>query len=302
MAETQEKVCSISECASKVLARGWCRSHYRRWSKYGDPLGSKVHPERPCAHCGTLHRREARAVYCSSRCQVIASSTATRARRKEERATLRTGRPCGVCGEEISRERPGQTLYCSHECWRAKNFPKVDTTGRACAECAADISALPATTKYCSQGCALKHRYWGDRDRSAPLYTPDCAHCGTPFSSSTLLAKYCSRSCGSSSWRARNPEANSWHRRKANHTRRTRLREGGVFSVTPGDWARLVRRYGECCAYCGVWVGLDEIEMDHVTPVARGGRHSIGNLLPACRSCNGSKNDQLLIAWKMRRI
>ncbi len=30
-------MCSIEECTNKVLARGWCRKHYYRWYKYGDP-------------------------------------------------------------------------------------------------------------------------------------------------------------------------------------------------------------------------------------------------------------------------
>ncbi|MEU4427510.1 HNH endonuclease [Actinoplanes sp. NPDC024001] len=40
--------------------------------------------------------------------------------------------------------------------------------------------------------------------------------------------------------------------------------------------------------------------MDHVIPVALGGRHAIGNLAPACRGCNNSKNDDLLIEWCVR--
>jgi hypothetical protein len=32
-------VCSIPDCSNTVYnSRGWCRSHYRRWLKYGDPL------------------------------------------------------------------------------------------------------------------------------------------------------------------------------------------------------------------------------------------------------------------------
>lgn len=28
--------CSIGECTGEVLARGWCRKHYRRWQNHGD--------------------------------------------------------------------------------------------------------------------------------------------------------------------------------------------------------------------------------------------------------------------------
>lgn len=32
-------VCSISGCEKRTWARGWCKAHYCRWQKYGDPLG-----------------------------------------------------------------------------------------------------------------------------------------------------------------------------------------------------------------------------------------------------------------------
>jgi len=38
--------------------------------------------------------------------------------------------------------------------------------------------------------------------------------------------------------------------------------------------------------------------MDHVVPLIRGGRHSVGNIIPACRSCNSSKGGKFIIEWK----
>lgn len=32
------KICSIEDCESKAIARGWCGAHYQRWSKHGDPF------------------------------------------------------------------------------------------------------------------------------------------------------------------------------------------------------------------------------------------------------------------------
>lgn len=31
--------CSIEGCKSPIKARGWCRKHYLRWHRHGDPLG-----------------------------------------------------------------------------------------------------------------------------------------------------------------------------------------------------------------------------------------------------------------------
>lgn len=67
--------------------------------------------------------------------------------------------------------------------------------------------------------------------------------------------------------------------------------------VTAADIAKMFNRFGGRCAYCG---SDDRIEVDHVIPISRGGRHAIGNLVPACIYCNRSKNDSLLIEWKRR--
>jgi 5-methylcytosine-specific restriction endonuclease McrA len=52
--------------------------------------------------------------------------------------------------------------------------------------------------------------------------------------------------------------------------------------------------YSSSCKYCG---SNDKIEIDHIVPLSKGGRHSIGNLAPACRKCNASKGDKFLIEW-----
>jgi len=70
-----------------------------------------------------------------------------------------------------------------------------------------------------------------------------------------------------------------------------------IREIPDRDVVRLVRRHGERCAYCGApWQHLD-----HVVPLERGGTHAIGNLLPACASCNTSKNRHLLAEWRRAR-
>ena len=33
-----KKICSVVNCSSEVIARGWCHKHYKRWQVHGDPL------------------------------------------------------------------------------------------------------------------------------------------------------------------------------------------------------------------------------------------------------------------------
>ena len=43
------------------------------------------------------------------------------------------------------------------------------------------------------------------------------------------------------------------------------------------------------CYYCGEKFERDELTLDHIVPVARGGRSTRGNMVVCCRSCNQEK-------------
>lgn len=74
--------------------------------------------------------------------------------------------------------------------------------------------------------------------------------------------------------------------------RRARMLEADTRTITNKDRARLL---ASPCAACG---SRDLIEIDHVIPLARGGRHSVGNMQALCQSCNRSKRDKLWIEYK----
>ena len=52
------------------------------------------------------------------------------------------------------------------------------------------------------------------------------------------------------------------------------------------------------CHYCGAQFSAKELTLDHVVPLARGGRSSKGNCVPACKECNTNKRDLLPIEWQ----
>ena len=54
------------------------------------------------------------------------------------------------------------------------------------------------------------------------------------------------------------------------------------------DWWRALVAKG-VCHYCHRNVGAENLTLDHVVPVARGGRSTRGNLVVCCRACNQAK-------------
>ena len=52
-------------------------------------------------------------------------------------------------------------------------------------------------------------------------------------------------------------------------------------------------------AYCGAAGG--SLQKDCVLPLSRGGRYTLDNIVPACRSCNTSKCNDEVTTWLRRK-
>jgi len=52
------------------------------------------------------------------------------------------------------------------------------------------------------------------------------------------------------------------------------------------------------CHYCGRPTAPKALTMDHIVPIARGGRSTKGNLVPSCKDCNNAKKQLLPMEWE----
>ena len=87
--------------------------------------------------------------------------------------------------------------------------------------------------------------------------------------------------------------------RKAKADRRRKRRMDRVeHDLSPAQWAALKAAWGGC-AYCGV--ADKPLQRDCVLALSRGGRYTLDNIVPACRSCNTSKCNDEVTAWLRRK-
>jgi 5-methylcytosine-specific restriction endonuclease McrA len=68
--------------------------------------------------------------------------------------------------------------------------------------------------------------------------------------------------------------------------------------LTDEQWLALVEAWGGC-AYCAA--GDVPLQRDCVLAISRGGRYTLANVAPACRSCNASKCNDEVTGWLRRR-
>ena len=89
-------------------------------------------------------------------------------------------------------------------------------------------------------------------------------------------------------WISKNPDKAL----SKNTKRRLALSPVNTYQITKKEVKKL---YNSNCFYCG---SNEKIQIDHAIPLARGGRHSIGNLVAACESCNKSKHAKTIMEFR----
>ncbi len=65
-------------------------------------------------------------------------------------------------------------------------------------------------------------------------------------------------------------------------------------------WKRRLNK--GACHYCGRAVPPKDLTMDHIVPIARGGKSTKGNVAAACKECNNAKKQLLPMEWEQYLI
>lgn len=127
----------------------------------------------------------------------------------------------------------------------------------------------------------------------------------------TSAKKYCDRNCqararygrisGQERARVRKWEERNRDQHRLRQGERTRRRREAIEgTVSTRDWNRVLWRANGRCHYCGK--ACEKLTVDHVLPLSRGGMHTIGNLAPACPSCNYQKHNKTVMEWRVWKI
>jgi 5-methylcytosine-specific restriction endonuclease McrA len=255
---------------------------------------------RLCEICGTdISDRQLQARFCGSACsyasrghepRVRVSREEKLARRRARRARTRPPtRPC-VCEEcgigfEMPSGRTGRKLRWCDECREIKAPTRERRTEPV--PCLGCDNRVPLErgplALYCSRDCQIRtsQEIFMGRAKLRRLEAKAgrlCEECDAPIPVTEHgIRRFC----------------------ESHDMRRARLAGVPSYRVSDRELNRLIDRYRRSCAYCGE--GDASLHLDHVVPIARGGSNGIGNLLPACRDCNLSKNDRFVMEWRLSR-
>ena len=72
------------------------------------------------------------------------------------------------------------------------------------------------------------------------------------------------------------------------------LKKSTPVTLKIDQWDKIKNIFKHRCAYCGRILPL---EQEHFIPLSNGGGYTYANIIPACKSCNASKNNRDFFEW-----
>ncbi len=222
---------------------------------------------------------------------------------------------CLYCGKEITRKshKKGEVpKYCDIVCLNKhkKRKPANFVTYAICQYCGKSFKEISGNVNlYCSKGCSAKgnalaktyHKQLEDETKAQLLkryrelideaeairkeieYSKVCKICGKHFIAKQMHYTCCSKECS---------------RKNENRNKDKRIYKNGRpdFTIT---LTKVYLRDGGICQCCGKRIDFDcepnsddYPSIDHIIPIALGGKHQWDNVQLMCRKCNYLKGDR----------
>jgi len=157
----------------------------------------------------------------------------------------------------------------------SKDIPDAKWGFKICRDC---FSELPATNEYFSKDC-------GSKD-GLKLLCKKCVR--TYYLNNKQRMKECQKK-----YRENNKEMVMVYQKIIAQKRRAE-KNGLPNSYNRTEWVKTKKHFNNKCAYCGKEAKLTQ---DHFVPLSKGGEYTINNIVPACKSCNSSKNNRDFFEW-----
>ena len=303
LAETNStrKSCSVEGCCNDSAARGYCKTHWARWKKHGDPLkGEGYKLPAKCEVEGCCRDARSRWNYSIAVCAMHYLRMMQRGTTDDP--VIPEGSPDGHCvvdgcGKAV---RSGHSKYCEAHYYRLRRNGSLITLVDSAAYSHCQYCGKPTGgNKYCSSKCRARG------DRSAPTHKT-CESCGKEYSLEGRRADstWCSDECRRAiqrknfAYKVANNPGFVVRMRQAEYKRKARKRNAFLEEV---DRELVMERDKWTCHLCkgkikksAVWPDLLFGTLDHVIPLAKGGKHSYANIKAAHLTCNCSKNDKVI--------
>lgn len=197
------------------------------------------------------------------------------------------------CDKRIEVEREELRRIREKERELRKDRPRKENeyTKTECVQCGKAFLRRSGNHKYCSNECARK------ANSKKVIRTKNCKECGREFKTDHGKTLYCSPKC-----------SNKYRRKRNTLSKDKRLSLNGKIDYSI-SLKKLYKRDKGICYICGkecnpkdikitdegyYIAGEDYPSIDHVIPIAKGGKHAWNNIRLAHRHCNAVKSDKLI--------